>query len=282
MFIIAALLALLVLAAAFFPQLFTQESPTDCNIKYSLQGPGPGHILGYNTIGCDIFARTVYGTRASLFVGVFATVGILLIGGVFGVLAGFFGGWLDSIVTWVSSVIFAFPLILGVFLITYLPMFNGEKSLWTTALPITLFSWPIMARIARAAVINVKDADFVLAVRALGASRRNIVFRHILPNSIAPIITTAIFSLGGFIALEATLSYLGYQPPDTRHQMVYDLGMPASVLSWANDIASGVLVIRSNPEVIAYPSIALVVTILSFLLLGDAIGNALNPKTRKQ
>ncbi|WP_343876756.1 ABC transporter permease subunit [Arthrobacter russicus] len=109
-----------------------------------------------------------------------------------------------------------------------------QKSLWTTALPITLFSWPIMARIARAAVINVKDADFVLAVRALGASRRNIVFRHILPNSIAPIITTAIFSLSGFIALEATLSYLGYQPPDTRHQMVYDLGMPASVLSWAN------------------------------------------------
>ncbi len=127
MFIFAALLALLVLAAAFFPQLFTQESPTDCNIKHSLQGPRPGHILGYNTIGCDIFARTVYGTRASLFVGVFATVGILLIGGVFGVLAGFFGGWLDSIVTWVSSVIFAFPLVLGVFLITYLPMFNGRN-----------------------------------------------------------------------------------------------------------------------------------------------------------
>lgn len=281
LFIVSALLILLIVLVACFPQWFAQADPNSCDLRYSLEGPGFGHILGYNTLGCDIFARTIHGAQASLFVGAFATLGVVVIGGTLGVLAGFYGGWLDSLISRLVDIVFTFPLILGVFIITFLPIFNREKSLWTTALPLMILSWPIMARITRGAVLNVKNADYIMAVRSLGASPGRIILRHILPNSLAPMITTAIFTLGSLIAVQATLSYLGYQPPDTPPRIVYALGMPASEISWANDIAAGVLVIRTNPEIIAYPTIALVITILSFLMLGEAVGSALNPKERK-
>jgi oligopeptide transport system permease protein len=130
-----------------------------------------------------------------------------------------------------------------------------------------ILGWPTVARIMRGAVISVKESDFVTAARALGASDMRILRRHILPNSIAPVIVVATISLGLFIVLEATLSFLG-------------IGLPSSTVSWGSDINDAQSSLRSAPHVLLYPSVALSITVLAFMLLGDAVRDALDPKLR--
>ncbi len=268
LFIISVLLIILVILVAVFPGLFSQTSPTSCSLEFARHGPAPGHPLGFTFQGCDIYSRIIHGARASVLVGLFTTIAVLIVGGTFGALAGYYGGWLDAVLARITDIFFALPLILGAIIIMQLPAFRENKSIWTVIITLAIFGWPQMARITRGAVIEAKSSDYVMASRSLGLSKFKTLLKHVVPNSLAPIIVIATISLGIYIVAEATLSFLG-------------LGLPDSIMSWGNDIANAQISLRNNPAILMWPALALSITVLSFIMLGDAVRDALDPKSRK-
>ena len=263
-FVISALLIVFLILVAVFPSLFTSTNPTRCDLIQGNNGRAPGHPFGFDRQGCDVYARVIYGARASVTVGILVTSGVVLIGGFIGAIAGFYGGVTDSLLSRLTDVFFAIPILL--FAIVFLSSF-ANRSIWTVVAAIMLVGWTSVARIMRGSVISVKESDFVTAARALGASDMRILRRHILPNAIAPVIVVATILLGVFIVLEATLSYLG-------------IGLPGSTVSWGGDINDAQASLRTAPHVLLYPSVALSITVLAFMLLGDAVRDALDPKLR--
>ena len=270
LFIISALLILALTVVALFPGLFTSVAPNEgCELANSEGGPTAGHPFGFTFQGCDIYSRVIHGTQASLSVGILSVLCVLVIGVTFGALAGYYGGWIDAVLARLGDIFFALPLILGALVITQLPFFRENKSVWTVVFVISLLAWPQMARITRGAVIEVRNSDFVTAARSLGVSRFGALVRHVLPNALAPIIVLATLELGVFIVAEATLSFLG-------------IGLPQSIMSWGNDIAGAQASIRTRPEIMLFPAAALSITVLSFIMLGDAVRDALDPKSRQR
>jgi oligopeptide transport system permease protein len=267
LFIVSSVIIVLLLIVAVFPGLFAASDPTHCELKNSLGSGGSGHPFGFDLQGCDIYSRVVHGARASVSVGVLTTTITVLIGGTIGALAGFFGGWLDAVLARITDIFFSVPLLLGA--ITTMQAFP-DKTVWVVALVLAVFGWPQVARIMRGSVISVRNAEYVTAATALGASRMKVLLRHVLPNAIPPVIVIATVSLGAFIGAEATLSFLG-------------IGLnPATNVSWGGDINQAQNVLRSNAGVLLYPAAALSVTVLSFIMLGDAVREALDPKSRKR
>ncbi|MDQ0690251.1 ABC transporter permease [Arthrobacter sp. W4I7] len=270
LFIISALLILMLIVVALFPGLFSSVPPNEgCELANSEGGPAAGHPFGFTFQGCDIYSRVIHGTQASLSVGILSVLCVLVIGVTFGALAGYYGGWIDAVLARLGDIFFALPLILGALVITQLPVFRENKSVWTVVFVISLLAWPQMARITRGAVIEVRNADFVTAARALGVSKFGTLVKHVLPNALAPVIVLATLELGVFIVAEATLSFLG-------------IGLPEGVMSWGHDIAAAQTSIRTNPQIMLYPAAALSVTVLSFIMLGDAVRDALDPKSRQR
>ncbi|MCW2585218.1 MAG: Oligopeptide transport system permease protein OppC [Frankiales bacterium] len=263
-FLVSAALITGLLLVALFPGLFTNTDPKFCDLKYSDMGAADGHPFGCNRQGCDVYARTLYGARPSIMVGLLTTLGAVLVGGLIGALAGFYGGFVDSVLSRVTDIFFAIPLVLGA--IVFLSAFPN-RNVWTVVLALVVLGWTQIARIMRGAVISVKEADFVVAARALGASDRRILTRHILPNAVAPVIVVATISLGIYIVAEATLSFLG-------------LGLPPDTVSWGGDISDAQLSLRTAPHVLLFPAGALSLTVLSFIMLGDAVRDALDPRLR--
>ncbi|WP_307581900.1 ABC transporter permease [Paeniglutamicibacter psychrophenolicus] len=268
LFIISTLLIILVVLVAVFPGLFSRTSPTVCDLAFARQGPAPGHPLGFTFQGCDIYSRIIHGAQASVLVGLLTTIAVLIIGGTFGALAGYYGGWLDAILARLTDIFFALPLILGAIIIMQLPAFRDSKTIWTVVITLAIFGWPQMARITRGAVIEAKNSDYVMASRSLGLSKFKTLVKHVVPNSLAPIIVIATISLGIYIVAEATLSFLG-------------LGLPQGVMSWGRDISDAQISVRNNPAILMWPALALSITVLSFIMLGDAVRDALDPKSRK-
>ena len=270
LFIISALLLLMLIVVALFPGIFTNEQPNDnCLLINSDGGPVSGHPLGFTVQGCDVLARVVYGTRSSLMVGLFATLGVVVVGGIIGALAGFFGGWIDAILARISDIFFALPMILGAIVVVQLPFFRENRNVWTIVLILVTFGWPQVARITRGAVLEIRNADFVTAAQSLGVSRMSALIKHVIPNAMAPVIVIATISLGTFIVAESTLSFLG-------------IGLPPDVMSWGNDIFAAKPSLRTNPMALFWPALALSLTVLSFIMLGDALRDALDPKSRKR
>ena len=265
-FWVSALLIAAAVALSLVPGLFVSADPTFCELKHSFGAPAPGHPFGFNRQGCDIYARTIYGARASVTVGVLTTLLVLVLGVVVGALAGFFGGWADSLLARITDIFFAVPFVLAA--IVVMQMFKGRSSILTVVLVLSVFGWPQIARITRGAVMSVKNEDFVTAARSLGSGRFSILVRHVLPNAAAPIIVTATVQLGSFIVAEATLSFLG-------------IGLPPTVVSWGADIAAAKDALRDNISVLWYPGGALALTVLGFIMMGDAVRDALDPKARK-
>jgi oligopeptide transport system permease protein len=265
MFWISSVLILFIVFVAMFPGLFTQVSPnTDCQLSVSNGAPSAGHPLGFTRQGCDVYSRIIFGTQASLTVGLLATLIVTLFGSLVGALAGFYGGIFDAIVSRVGDIFFAIPTVLGaIVLMTVIP----QRTALTVALVLAVFAWPQVARIMRGSVLTASNSDYVTASTALGVSRAKILIRHVVPNAIAPVIVIATVSLGTFIVAEATLSFLG-------------IGLPSNIMSWGNDIGQARTSIRTSPQVLIYPSIALSITVLSFLMLGDVVRDALDPKAR--
>ena len=264
-FIVAAALILLVLVVAAFPALFTGADPQYADPSQSLLGPSGAHWFGTDLQGHDIYARTVYGARASVTVGLGATVLVFVVGGALGALAGFYGGWLDAVVSRVADVFFGLPLLLAAIVLMQV---MHHRTVWTVIAILALFGWPQVARIARGAVLEVRGGDYVLAAKALGMSRFQILLRHALPNALGPVIAVATIALGIFIVTEATLSYLG-------------VGLPASVVSWGGDINVDQTRLRAGSPILFYPAGALAITVLAFMMMGDALRDALDPGSRE-
>jgi oligopeptide transport system permease protein len=266
----AALISVFVLMAV-WPSLFTNTDPREAILAESRSRPGDGTWFGRDIQGYDIYARCIYGARASILVGLFTTILTVLLGGFIGIMSGYLGGAWDATMSRIGDIFFAIPLLLGaiIFLVSLPEFFNSNAVLagFKVVLALAVLGWPQMARIMRSSVIQVKPNDYVQAARALGASPSRIIRSHILPNSIAPLIVVATISLGVYIAVEATLSFLG-------------IGLQPPAVSWGIDISSAIVGLRTTPHMLFFPSLFLSLAVLGFILLGDAVRDALDPKNR--
>lgn len=263
-FVVSALLILAVVTVAAFPWWFTSADPTYADPNQSMLGPSSRHWFGTDLQGHDVYVRTVYGTRASVAVGLGTTVAVVLIGGTLGALAGFYGRWLDGLISRFTDVFFGIPLLLAAIV---LGQVLHERTVWTVIAVLSVFGWPQVARITRGAVVAGRGADYVLAAKALGVSRFGTLVRHVVPNALGPVIVVATISLGIFIVTEATLSYLG-------------IGLPPSTVSWGGDINLAQARLRSGSPILFYPAGALAITVLAFMMMGDALRDALDPGSR--
>ncbi|MBM9619542.1 ABC transporter permease [Streptomyces zhihengii] len=263
-FIVSALVILFLVVISIWPSLIASGSPLACDLAKAQQGSQPGAPFGYNGQGCNVYTRTVYGARTSVTVGVCATLGVAILGSLFGSLAGFFGGGWDAVLSRLTDIFFGIPVVLGGLVLLSVVT---STTVWPVVGFMVLLGWPQISRIARGSVITAKQNDYVQAARALGASNTRMLLRHIAPNAIAPVIVVATIALGTYISLEATLSYLG-------------AGLKPPTVSWGIDISSASPYIRNAPHMMLWPAGALAVTVLAFIMLGDAVRDALDPKLR--
>ncbi|NWF28175.1 ABC transporter permease [Streptomyces sp. PKU-EA00015] len=263
-FVVSALVILFLVVISLWPSLIASGNPLTCDLAKAQEGSQPGHPFGFNGQGCDVYTRTVYGARTSVTVGVCATLGVALLGSVLGALAGFFGGFWDAILSRLTDIFFGIPVVLGGLVLLSVVR---STTVWPVVGFMVLLGWPQISRIARGSVITAKQNDYVQAARALGASNTRMLLRHIAPNAVAPVIVVATIALGTYIALEATLSYLG-------------AGLKPPTVSWGIDISSASPYIRNAPHMMLWPAGALAVTVLAFIMLGDAVRDALDPKLR--
>ncbi|MEU6093692.1 ABC transporter permease [Streptomyces sp. NPDC047079] len=263
-FIVSALVILFLVVISVWPSLIAPGDPLSCDLSKAQEGSQPGHPFGFDGQGCDVYTRTVHGARTSVTVGVCATLGVAVLGSVLGGLAGFFGGGWDAILSRTTDIFFAIPVVLGGLVLLSVVTSN---TVWPVVGFMVLLGWPQISRIARGSVITARQNDYVQAARALGASPSRILLRHIAPNAVAPVIVVATIALGTYIALEATLSYLG-------------VGLKPPSVSWGIDISAASPYIRNAPHALLWPSGALAITVLAFIMLGDAVRDALDPKLR--
>ena len=271
LFWVSASMIVVFVLMAVWPSLFTSVDPRNAVLAESRSRPGDGTWFGRDIQGYDIYARCIYGARASILVGLFTTIGTVLLGGTIGILSGYLGGWADSLMSRIGDVFFAIPLLLGaiIFLVS-LPDFFDENYLLVilkVVLALVVLGWPSMARLMRSSVIQVKPNDYVQAARALGASPWRVVRSHVLPNALAPVIVVATINLGAYIAVEATLSFLG-------------IGLRAPAISWGIDISAAIVGLRTTPHMLLFPSLFLSLAVLAFIMLGDVVRDALDPKNR--
>ncbi|MEU0570879.1 ABC transporter permease [Nonomuraea sp. NPDC005983] len=269
MFIVSVVIILVLLVMSFWPSLFTSINPFDaktCELATARQAPSAGHIFGRDSLGCDVYARTIFGARNSIVIGVSTTVITAIVGGLLGLIAGTRSGVVDTVSSRVTEIFFAIPPILGALLIaaTFRDLSLG---IWLVVMALSVLAWPMTFRIMRAAVITARNQDFVVAARALGASQSRIMFRHLLPNALAPVIVIATINLGGFIAAEAALSFLG-------------VGVQSPDISWGLMIADARNRFLEAPLPLVFPAVFLSITVLAFIMLGDAVRDALDPKLR--
>ncbi|MGY0502741.1 ABC transporter permease [Nocardia sp. FBN12] len=262
-FLVSVVLIVFVMLVVVWPSLFTSQDPRQCLGEFGMDGPREGHPFGFDKQGCDVFARTIYGARASVTVGIASAAMFLLVGGILGAISGFYGGLLDTIVSRIAEIFYAIPMVLAAIVLLQLLRPAGVM---TVVAILVAFTWPQAARITRGAVIEAKNSEYVTAAKALGVSRLGTLMKHVLPNSASPLIVVATIWLGVFIVTEATLSYLG-------------VGLPPSIVSWGADIDRAKTEIRTSP-ILFYPATALAITVLSFIMLGDAVRDALDPKER--
>lgn len=251
------LLALLSLAAP----LLTPWDPNVQDLARRLLPPGPGHWLGTDEYGRDVMSRLLYGGRVSLSVGLVAVALATLIGMFLGAVAGYFGGWVDQVIMRTVDVVLCIPTL---FLILMLIVFLGP-SLFNIMFIIGLTSWTDLARLVRAEFLTLKQRDYVLAARALGVRDRDIIFKHILPNALAPVFVSVTFGVAGAILLESGLSFLG-------------LGVQPPYASWGNILTAGKDYITQAWWLTLLPGVCIFLTVLGYNLLGDGLRDLLDPR----
>jgi peptide/nickel transport system permease protein len=256
-------IAALVGAAALAPWLAPAD-PTEQALERMLEPPGRAHLLGTDDLGRDVFARMLQGSFVSLSIGFVAVSIELAIGVLLGGLAGFYGGRVDTLIMRFTDVMLCFPtffLILTV--VALLP-----PSIWNVMIVIGVTSWMGTCRFVRAELMSLREQDFVRAAKALGLSDARIIFRHMVPNAIAPVLVSATIAVASAILTESALSYLGFgvQPPNA---------------SWGNILADGRVFLFDAPWLFAIPGVAILVVVLAFNLVGEGLRDALNPRLRR-
>lgn len=257
--------AVVILTAIFAPLIATHEV-TAQNLQTRYADPSAEHWFGTDALGRDVFSRVVYGARISLQVGITVVTVSSIVGIFIGAIAGFYGGFVDKFLSgYVFNVFLAFPgLLLAIALVAFLGAGLGK-----TILALCVIGWVGYARVMRGQVLKVREYDFVLAARALGASNMRILFTHIMPNAVQPLIVQASLGMAGAVLSEASLSFLG-------------LGIPPPAPSWGTMIeeARGFDILYNAPHVLFFPGIAIALTVLAFNFLGDGLREYLDPKQR--
>jgi len=258
-----ALIIFLVLIAIFAPLIAPYDPIED--IFRGVRGVGPSwdHPFGYDHLGRDLLSRVIFGSRVALLVGLVATGISVLVGIVIGAVAGYFGGWVDTLLSRLIDTLMAFPIIA---LLVVLAAVLGP-SLVTTIVVIGFTGWARFARVVRAEVMSLKQQDFITAAKAVGVRDWRIIWRHLLPNVMGPVIVLASLGIGGIIILESALSFLG-------------LGIRPPNPSWGGTLADGRAFILRYPHIAFFPGLMIVITVLAFNFLGDGLRDAFDPRNR--
>jgi peptide/nickel transport system permease protein len=250
---------------ALFAPWLAPYDPNHIDLKQVLMPPSPAHLLGTDTLGRDVLSRIIFGARVSLLVG-FVAVGIAtLIGLVVGALAGYYGGVLDQVLMRLVDLMLCFPTL---FLMLAVIAVLGP-SIWNIMAVIGFTGWMGVARLVRAELLSLKERDFVAAARALGASDYHLIWRHLLPNALTPVMVSATLGVAGAILTESALSFLG-------------LGVQPPTPSWGNILTAG----KDNIEIAwwlsVFPGLAILVTVMSYNLLGEGIREAIDPRLKDE
>lgn len=258
-----AIAVVVILTAIFAPWIATHDVTTQ-DLANRFASPSAEFWFGTDSLGRDIFSRVVYGARISLEVGLTVVAVSSVIGVLIGSIAGFFGGWIDKILSgYIFNVFLAFPgLLLAIALVAFLGAGLGKL-----ILALCIIGWVGYARVMRGQVLKVREYDFVLAAKALGAGNMRILFTHILPNSVQPLIVQASLGMAGAVLSEATLSFLG-------------LGIPPPAPSWGTMIEEARNYFATYPHTLFFPGIAIALTVLAFNFIGDGLREYLDPKQR--
>lgn len=259
------LLAILVLLALFANVIADYDDVAiKQNTEIRREGPSADHWMGTDHLGRDIFARIIHGSRVSLMVG-FVAVGLaLIVGGILGAIAGFYGGRIDNTIMRIMDVFLAIPSIL--LAIAIVSALGGN--LFNLMIAVGISSIPQYARIVRASVLTVKDEEFIEAARAIGASDSRIIRKHIIPNALAPVIVQGTLGVAGAILSTSGLAFIG-------------LGIPKPQPEWGAMLSDGREFLRHAPHITTFPGIAIMITILSLNLLGDGLRDALDPRLKQ-
>jgi len=257
------LVAIFVVFAIFAP-LIAPQDPAHIDLPARLQPPSSAHWFGTDELGRDIFSRVIYGARISMIVGSSVVAGSLFLGLVFGAIAGYYGGYADRIFNVVvMNAFLSFP---GILLAIAFVAFLGP-GIFNLILALCIGGWVGYARLVRAQVLAVKEREYVEAARALGASDWRVVTRHILPNIIQPVIVQAAIGMAGAVLAEATMSFLG-------------LGVPPPTASWGSMLNDGRAHLFDAPHLVLFPALAVMLAVLSFNFIGDALRDYMDPRSR--
>jgi peptide/nickel transport system permease protein len=269
----AVILVVIIFAAVFAPWLHLQDPNAIDNVNWNGTPLAPGqfgHFLGIDENGRDLFARLVYGAQISLTVALFAVLMELVIGSVVGAISGFYGGWVDFWLMRLTDVFLSIPLLPLLLMLTAIVAASSNKAslnFLTIVVIIGGLSWPATARLVRASFLQLREREFAEAARAIGNNDGRIIFRHLLPNAVAPIIVQGTLEVANVIILESTLSFLGFgiQPPTA---------------SWGNMLANAQANLTLAPWAAIFPGLAIFVTVLSINYLGDGLRDALDPNMK--
>lgn len=283
LFLVSAFLLSVIVLMAIVPQAFTYLSTaTDCaapstntgaycwrdplysELARSAEGPSALHWFGFDVQGRDMFTRIIYGARNSISIGLTTTFGIFFVALFLGAVAGYYGGIWDAIIARIADTFFAIPTVLaGIAFLNLLP----NRGVLEVSGVLIAFGWPGMMRIVRSSVVSEREREYVQAAKALGAGPVRVIGRHILPNSLAPVVVYATLMVGGMIGAEATLSFLG-------------VGLQLPTISWGLMVSEAQKRLLQAAHLLIFPGIFISFTVFSFILMGDALRDALDPRLR--
>jgi peptide/nickel transport system permease protein len=258
----AAIVLFFILLAVFAPLLAPYEI-SEQNLSERLQAPSKEHLFGTDDFGRDILSRVIYGARISLWVGFFSVLGSVVVGSLLGIVAGYYGKWIDAIISRIFDIMLAFPsILLAIGIVAVL-----GSSLQNALIAIAVINIPNFGRLIRSRVLSIKQEEYIVAARAIGMSDARILFHHILPNSMAPIIVQGTLAIATAIIEAAALGFLGLgaQPPNPE---------------WGTMLASSKDFLTQAPWTMVFPGLAIMLTVLGFNLMGDGLRDALDPRMK--
>ncbi len=274
LFWISGVLIFVFVTMAIFPAVYVWPSPSPddpsglyCFLSDNRMPPSAEHWYGTDVQGCDYFAQVTHGARVSLTVALFATMITVGLGILLGGLAGYYGGWIDAVISRTADGFFALPYLVGAIIVLSALTTQAGRQTWHVAVAIGSLGWPAVVRLYRSTVLQVKGLEYVQAARALGASDFRILTRHILPNAVAPTLVYATISMGSVISVEATLSFLG-------------IGLPIDSISWGIMINEAGNKVQQSPHLLMFPGLYLVLASLAFVLMGEQLREAFDPRFR--
>jgi oligopeptide transport system permease protein len=259
---------LFMLTIAAFPSVFAgwfgHGDPRQCDLGSSRGGPQAGHPFGFDIQGCDLYANVMYGARPSIFIGLTVTLGTVAIAIVLGCAAAYFGNPVDAIISRTMDVFFGFPVLVGqVVILNSIASRNAA----VVAGVLLLFMWPYTTRLMRSSALSTVEQGYVKAARGLGAGPWRAITKHVLPNSAGPVAAVVGLSIGSMITMESALTFLG-------------VGLRQPTISWGVQLNTAQSAFRTDPHLLLFPSLFLTITVLAFVVLGDALRDAFDPRMR--